>query len=67
MLCEANYARLCTHPSKQVLILILMEYALWAPVKTPAITKLSVLILILMEYALWEKLQKLIDAGYELS
>ncbi len=39
---------------KKVLILILMEYALWAQMLSFELKNLSeVLILILMEYALW--------------
>ena len=53
MLCEsykAPYVQI-----KDVLILILMEYALWALTFIAAADTRRVLILILMEYALWER------------
>ena len=37
-----------------VLILVLMEYALWAAGPVTNDTPIAVLILVLMEYALWE-------------
>ena len=40
---------------KNVLILVLMEYALWDVITGIKDFTLSVLILVLMEYALWEK------------
>ena len=41
--------------SATVLILVLMEYALWLEEKMCSLEKAKVLILVLMEYALWPK------------
>ena len=40
--------------SLTVLILVLMEYALWAEREILLLKKRAVLILVLMEYALWD-------------
>ena len=39
-----------------VLILVLVEYALWDSVEFPQEPKYTVLILVLVEYALWDGL-----------
>ena len=53
-ICSLRTKTMALKPSNVVLILVLMEYALWAQWMYHALMWSRVLILVLMEYALWD-------------
>ena len=54
MLSEISQKPLKQFSGLQVLILVLMEYALWDLIWEEFVERAQVLILVLMEYALWD-------------
>ena len=54
-ICSLTFTNHASTKWTEVLILVLMEYALWPKGSTLCRTKRTVLILVLMEYALWQQ------------